>query len=340
MVSVHEGVVMGRRARWASAGLVGFALVAAACSGSASHVEAKAPRSTTTTTVGEASSTTSTPATVAPSTTAVPSPTTAAAVAAPTTVAPTPTTKKKPPTVAPAAVPAPTAAPAPAPKITGTITVYAAASLTNAFAEMGKAFEQTYPDTSVKFNFAGSSTLVTQIFQGAPADVFASADSPNMDRLVSSGLMAGGPQIFTKNLLQIVVGKNNPKSITGLADLARSDVVTILCAPAVPCGNYARQALANAGVTVTPKSNEANVTALVGRIASGEADAGIGYVTDVLADSRVSGVTIPANQNIVAEYPLAVLHDAPNAATAQPFVDFVRSSTGQQILGKYGFLSL
>jgi molybdate transport system substrate-binding protein len=224
--------------------------------------------------------------------------------------------------------------------VAGTINVYAAASLTKAFTEIAVSFQTAHPGTSVRLNFNGSSTLVTQIFQGAPADVFASADTENMDRLVSSGLMAGTPQVFTKNRLRIVVAKGNPKGIVGLTDLARGDVITVLCAPAVPCGNYARQILTTAGVTVAPKSNESSVTAVIGRVATGEADAGIVYVTDVLADSRVSGVTIPDAANVIAEYPLAVLRDASNAPTAQAFVELVRSSAGQTILGKYGFLPL
>ena len=258
--------------------------------------------------------------------------------------APSPTTSTRVAGTAPApTAPAPTA-PAPSPGTTtpavasGRVTVFAAASLTNAFQDIGRAFEQANPGTSVSFNFAGSPTLVTQLFQGASADVFASADSENMARLVDSGLMRGTPRVFTRNLLQITVARGNPKSIAGLADLARADVVTVLCAPAVPCGAYAREALAKAGVSVSPRSNEANVRAVVGRVASGEADAGIAYVTDVLADARVEGIVIPDGQNVVAEYPLAVLQDAANPAAAEAFVAFVQGPQGQAVLGRYGFL--
>jgi molybdate transport system substrate-binding protein len=229
--------------------------------------------------------------------------------------------------------------------IGGTITVYAAQSLSTPFTDMGKAFEARYPGTSVKFNFAGSSALVAQIVQGAPADVFASADQPSMTRLVDSDLVSGVPQVFAKNLLQIVVAKGNPKGITGLADLARSDVVTVLCAPAVPCGNYARQVLSRQGVAVTPKSDEQNVAAVISRVHTGEADAGIAYVTDVLANNKVAGnkvdgVSIPFDQNVVAEYPLSSLKRNQNRSTSNAFVDFVTSSAGQAIMARYGFLPL
>jgi molybdate transport system substrate-binding protein len=248
-----------------------------------------------------------------------------------TTAASTSTTNRIATTVAPTTT---------TPPVAGTATIFAASSLTAAFTDMGNAFHALYPKATVKFNFNGSPTLVTQISQGAPADVFASADTDNLQRLVDSGLTVGTPRIFTKNLLQIVVAKGNPKGVVGLADLARSDLVVILCAPAVPCGHYANQALANAGVVAKPVSLEPNVKSLIGKIALGEADIGIGYVTDVVADNRVSGVVIPANQNIVASYPLAALRSSTNPVTAQAFVNFVLSAQGQAIMAKYGFLGI
>jgi molybdate transport system substrate-binding protein len=224
--------------------------------------------------------------------------------------------------------------------VTGTITVYAATSLTKAFTDLGRMFEQRNPGTTVKLNFNGSSTLVTQIVQGAPADLFASADFPNMNRLVDSGLTAGAPRAFTRNHMQIAVAKGNPKAVTGVADLARSDLAVVLCATGVPCGDYARQVLTKAAVTVTPKSNEQNVGAVIGRVASGEADAGIAYATDILANTKIDGVTIPSDVNVVAEYPLVVLNDAPNPTTAEAFITFIRSADAQKVFATYGFLPL
>ena len=238
-------------------------------------------------------------------------------------------------TTTPSSAPATTSAP-----ITGTVTVFAASSLTTVFTEMGTAFGTVHPGSTIKFNFNGSSTLATQISQGAPADVFASADNDTMQRLVTANLVPGTAKVFAHNRLQIVVAKGNPKQVTGLADLARTSLVTVLCAPSVPCGKYANQALAAAGVTPHPVSLEQNVKSLVGKIALGEADIGIGYVTDVQADSGVSGVDIPDNQNVIATYPLAALRSSTNPVTAQAFVDFVLSPSGQAVMAKYGFLGL
>jgi molybdate transport system substrate-binding protein len=187
----------------------------------------------------------------------------------------------------------------------------------------------------VELNFGGSSTLAAQITQGAPADVFASADQPNMQKVVDAGL-AGAPATFATNRLQLVVGPGNPKGIRSLADLARPGLVVVLCAPAVPCGTYAAQALGKAGVTVHPASQEQDVKAVVTKVQLGEADAGIVYRTDVrAAGAAVAGVDIPADQNVTAEYPIAELKGASPAAAG--FVDFVRSPEGQLILGGFGF---
>lgn len=222
---------------------------------------------------------------------------------------------------------------------TGDVTVFAAASLTDAFTELGEAFTAANPDAEVTFNFAGSSDLVTQINEGAPADVFASADLDNMTKLTDAGSNGSEPVVFTTNLAQIIVEAGNPKGITGVADLARDDLIVISCAPEVPCGRYAQQILDNAGVTVEFKSLEENVRAVVSKVALGEADAGIVYVTDVInAGDGAGGVEIPADVNVVAEYPIVITKDTPNPETAQAFVDFVLSDDGQAILESYGFV--
>ena len=224
--------------------------------------------------------------------------------------------------------------------VSGDVTVFAAASLTDAFTEIGDAFTVAYPEAAVRFNFAASSELVTQIREGAPADVVASADVSNMTKLTDAGNNAAEPVVFTTNLAEIVVGAGNPERITGVADLANHDLIVVLCAPDVPCGRYAVQIFENAGVTVTPKSLEENVRAVVTKVALGEADAGIVYATDVTAaGAEVEGVEIPADINVVAEYPIAVTTEAPNAEGAQAFIDFVTGEQGQEILASYGFLA-
>ena len=221
--------------------------------------------------------------------------------------------------------------------LSGTITVFAASSLSAAFTTIGADFEKSHPGTMVKFSFAGSSSLAAQIQQGAIGDVFASADQPNMQKLVDAGLTAESPQVFTRNDLEIVVGKGNPKHITSLADLARSGFVVVLCAPAVPCGRYAAQALQKAGVAAKPASLEADVKAVLSKVALGEADAGIVYVTDVKgAGAGVEGVAIPPALNVVADYPVALLKDSQNSALARAFVGYVLAD-GRRILTQYGF---
>jgi molybdate transport system substrate-binding protein len=221
--------------------------------------------------------------------------------------------------------------------LSGTITVFAASSLTTAYTAIGKDFERAHPGSMVKFSFGGSSTLVAQIQQGAIGDVFASADQPNMQKAVDAGLVAGSPSIFAHNRLEIVVAGGNPKRIGGLPDLARSGLVVILCAPAVPCGRYATQALQKAGVTVKPASQETDVKAVVGKVALGEADAGIVYVTDVkAAGAGVQGVDIPSGQNVLADYPVAILKDSQNAPLAKAFVSYLLGD-GQPTLARYGF---
>jgi len=218
----------------------------------------------------------------------------------------------------------------------GELRVFAAASLTAAFGKLGERFTAANGGTKVTFNFAGSQALATQIRQGAPADVFASADTTNMDKVKD---LVGTPQSFASNLLQIVVEKGNPKGVKGLDDLARSDLKVVLAAEEVPAGKYAKQVLDQAGVRVQPVSQEDNVKAVVTKVALGEADAGIVYVTDVTAGGdKLEGVDIPTEQNVVATYPMATVKASRNQDQAQAFVDLVRSAEGQGVLESFGFL--
>ena len=224
-------------------------------------------------------------------------------------------------------------------QLSGTISVFAAASLASSFNALGTSFHAAHPGVTVKFNYAGSPTLVTQIEQGAPADVFASADTTNMDKLTADGFTTGTSQVFAHNQLEIVVGPGNPKGITGLADLAKPGVIYISEGPTVPAGKYSLQALAIAGVKVTPKSLETDVTSVVSKIELGEADAGIVYTTDVTAaGSKVQGVPIPAADNVIATYPLVAVKGTTNLAVANAFIAYVLSAAGQSTLATFGFL--
>jgi molybdate transport system substrate-binding protein len=214
------------------------------------------------------------------------------------------------------------------------IKVFAAASLTAAFTELGQQYTSANGGTKVSFNFAGSQALATQIQQAAPADVFASADTTNMDKVKD---LVGTPQNFASNLLQIVVEKGNPKGVKTLDDLANPDLKVVLAAPDVPAGKYAAEALNTAKVTVKPVSEEDNVKAVVTKVSLGEADAGIVYVTDVTAGGdKVQGVDIPKDQNVTATYPIATVEAGKDKA--QAFMDLVLSDQGQQVLKQYGFL--
>jgi molybdate transport system substrate-binding protein len=232
-----------------------------------------------------------------------------------------------------------TASTKPASALEGDLTVFAAASLTDAFDEIGAAFMTANPDATVTFSYAGSSDLVTQINEGAPADVFASADKSNMTKLTDAGNGTGTPVVFAKNTPQIIVGAGNPKAIAAVADLAKADNIVVICAPEVPCGKYAATILSNAKVTVTPKSLEQNVKAVVSKVTAGEADAGIVYATDVLAaGDKAEGVDIPAEVNVIAEYPIVATTASANPEAAAAFIEFVSSEQGQKILDSYGFL--
>src|SRR5438132_7040435 len=220
----------------------------------------------------------------------------------------------------------------------GSITVFAASSLTGAFGRIGADFQKTFPGTMIHFAFAGSSTLVAQIQQGAIGDVLASADQPNMQKLVNAGLTSGSPSIFARNKLQIVVPAGNPKHVTGLADLSRAGLVVVLCAPAVPCGHYPAEALKKANVTVTPASQETDVKAVLTKVAPGGADAGIVYLTDVkAAGAQLQGVDIPDSLNVIADYPIVVLKDSQDIGLAKAFIGYIHAN-GQRTLAHYGFL--
>jgi molybdate transport system substrate-binding protein len=178
-------------------------------------------------------------------------------------------------------------------KPSGELTVFAAASLTESFDAMAKQFQKKYPDVDVRFNYDASSNLATQINQGAPADVFASADADNLQKTIDAGTVTPPPVVFAKNRLEIAVEKGNPKKIKGLADLQKSGLLVVLCADQVPCGKYAAESLAKAGVTVSPASKEENAKATLSKVSIGEADASIVYVTDVkAAKGTTNGVKI------------------------------------------------
>jgi molybdate transport system substrate-binding protein len=224
--------------------------------------------------------------------------------------------------------------------VSGEVVVFAAASLTDAFTELGDAFAAANPDASVTFNFAASSELVAQIIEGAPADVYASADVSNMTKLTDAGANAGDPVTFANNLAQIVVAPGNPLGIAVLEDLEDDELILVVCAPEVPCGTYAEEIFRNAGVAPGADSYEENVRAVLTKVTLGEADAGIVYATDVTAaGDEADGVVIPDDVNVVAEYPIAVTSEAPNPEGARAFIDFVLSEQGQTILASYGFTS-
>ncbi|MGK5442476.1 molybdate ABC transporter substrate-binding protein [Micromonospora sp. URMC 105] len=222
--------------------------------------------------------------------------------------------------------------------ITGTVTVFAAASLTESFTTLGRQFENAHPGVRVTFNFAGSSQLATQLTQGAPADVFASASPRNMATVTDAGAAAGSPTVFARNQLVIAVPKGNPDGVTGLADLTRPGAKVALCAEQVPCGAAATRALAEAGVTLTPVTLEQDVKGALSKVTLGEVDAALVYRTDVRsAAAKVDGVEFPESARAVNDYPLVVLKDAPNPAAARAFVAHVRSDQGRAVLTDAGF---
>jgi molybdate transport system substrate-binding protein len=215
--------------------------------------------------------------------------------------------------------------------------VFAAASLTGSFTTLGSQFEAAHPGTKVTFSFGPSSGLATQITSGAPADVFASASPKNMTQVIDAKAAAASTN-FARNQMEIAVPPANPAKVAKLADLADPNVKVVLCSAAVPCGATALAVFANAGITVKPVSNEIDVKSTLTKVELGEADAGVVYVTDVLAaGDKVKGIEIPAAQNASTEYPIAPLSASENAATAKAFVDYVLSADGTSVLTAAGF---
>jgi molybdate transport system substrate-binding protein len=224
------------------------------------------------------------------------------------------------------------------PAVSGQITVLAAASLTEGFTGIGKAFEAAHPGTTVKFSFAASSALAQQIISGAPADVFASASPTTMKQVIDPGLAAGAATTFVRNHLEIAVPKGNPKHIAGLADLTTPDLKLALCAAQVPCGGAAATAFKTANLTPKPVTLEQDVKATLTKLELGEVDAAVVYRTDVnTASDKVDGVEFPESGSAINDYPIATLAKAPNAAGAKAFVSYVLSDPGLAVLTKEGF---
>jgi molybdate transport system substrate-binding protein len=259
-----------------------------------------------------------------------------------------PTQPPAPATEAQAIAPTDTAVPPTAITAPKTLSVFAAASLTDAFTEIGNNFEAANPGNTVTFNFAGSQALQTQIEQGAPADVFASASKSNMDALVTGHLVAqDAPQQFLNNKLVVILPKDNPAGLTTLEDLSKSGIKLVLAADTVPVGKYARQALdlmdAKFGsgyktkVLANVVSNEDNVRQVFAKVQLGEADAGIVYTSDAVAAPELKTIEIPAGLNVIAKYPIAPLIKAENTDLARAFIAYVLSADGQAVLQKWGF---
>lgn len=223
-------------------------------------------------------------------------------------------------------------------ELDGTVTIFAAASLTDALTEVADAFEAAHPGATVELNLAGSQALREQILAGAPADVFASAAVAEMDAVVEAGEVADEPRVFARTTLEIVVPAGNPAAVDGLADFADDDLLLGLCAAEVPCGALARQALERAGVSPRPDTDEPDVRSLLAKVAAGELDAGIVYRPDVLAGGdAVEGIPIAEDVNVVTGYPAAALARAPAPALAAAFVDFLVSDEGRAIVTSFGF---
>lgn len=220
----------------------------------------------------------------------------------------------------------------------GTLTVFAAASLKKTFTELGKQFETAHPGVKVTFSFAGSSDLVTQLQQGAPADIFASADTKNMDKATNDKLVAGEPTLFASNTLQIAVPPKNPKGINSPADLTKPGLKVVICAPQVPCGSATEKVEKAANVTLKPASEESSVTDVLNKVTAGEADAGLIYRTDVAgADGKVDGVDFAQSSEAVNKYPIAALNSSKQADLAKQFIALVTGTAGQKVLADAGF---
>ncbi|MGK5548811.1 molybdate ABC transporter substrate-binding protein [Streptomyces sp. URMC 127] len=216
-----------------------------------------------------------------------------------------------------------------------TLTVLAAASLTDVFKQAGAAYEKEHPGTKVTFSFAGSQELAAQVRQGAPADALVTADTKTMNDL---GKETNAPTVIAKNRLTIATAKDNPKHITSLKDLSRDDLKVVLAAPEVPVGRYSRKVLDQQQLTVKPVSQEPSVRAVLSKVSLGEADAGIVYATDATtAKGKISTTAIPDAQNAVASYPAATLKTSQHAAQATDFVKWLSSTEAQKLLREAGF---
>ncbi|MET1086702.1 MAG: molybdate ABC transporter substrate-binding protein [Arthrobacter sp.] len=219
-----------------------------------------------------------------------------------------------------------------------TLMVFAAASLKASFTELAKAYETRHPGSTVALSFAGSADLATQISQGAPADVFAAADTKNMDKLQQAGMVEADPRIFATNTLAIAVPTGNPAGIRSFADLAKPGTRLVRCAPQVPCGAAAAAVENQTGTDLSPVSEENSVTDVLGKVISGEADAGLVYVTDVTsAAGKVEGIAFPEAAAAVNSYPIAILAGSRNSTAAQAFLDLVTGPEGRQVLAEAGF---
>jgi molybdate transport system substrate-binding protein len=220
----------------------------------------------------------------------------------------------------------------------GKLIVFAAASLKKSFTDIGEQFKTDNPGSDIEFNFAGSSDLVTQLTQGAPGDVFASADTKNMDKAAQAGLLAGDPVNFASNTLTIVVAPGNPKKIASFKDLTQPGLSVIVCAPQVPCGSATQKVEKASGVQLNPVSEESQVTDVLTKVTSGQADAGLVYVTDAQgAGNKVTAVAFPEAAGAVNTYPIAVLNQAKNSELARRFIDAVTGEAGQKVLSAAGF---
>jgi molybdate transport system substrate-binding protein len=218
------------------------------------------------------------------------------------------------------------------------IIVFAAASLKKSFTEIGERFKTDNPGADVQFSFAGSSTLVTQLTQGAPADVFASADTANMDKAVKAGLVADNPVTFASNTLTIAVAPGNPKHVNSFQDLTKPGLNVVVCAPQVPCGSATQKVENATGVHLNPVSEELSVTDVLSKVTAGQADAGLIYITDAIdASNKVTSVAFPEAAGAVNTYPIAVLKQSKNAELATKFVKLVTAEAGQEILSAAGF---
>ncbi|RMB79555.1 molybdate ABC transporter substrate-binding protein [Streptomyces shenzhenensis] len=225
------------------------------------------------------------------------------------------------------------------PKLSGTVTVFAAASLQESFTELGAEFEKQHPGTKVTFNFGGSDTLAASITGGAPADVFAAASAKTMAIVTDKNDTAGTPVTFVRNQLEIATLPGNPDKVASLKDLTKSGLKVVLCDKTVPCGAAAQKALEASKLELTPVSYEQDVKSALTKVELKEADAAVVYKTDVkAAGDKVEGVDFPESAEAVNDYPIALLKNAPNAEAAEAFIALVRSAEGQRVLGEAGFL--